>query len=77
MRRVRLQKVVVIHANHARELDGSSRRACRDLIEAGATVLNQSVLLAGINDHARTLARKHRPRPRLQDESAVRRNYMN
>jgi EF-P beta-lysylation protein EpmB len=53
---VRLQKVIVIHANHAHELDVASRQACRDLINAGATVLNQSVLLAGINDDAETLA---------------------
>lgn len=56
LRRVRLQKVVVIHANHARELDSISIRACRDLLDAGASVLNQSVLLAGINDDAQTLA---------------------
>lgn len=56
LRQVRLQKVVVIHANHARELDAVSSRACRDLLDAGASVLNQSVLLAGINDDAQTLA---------------------
>jgi EF-P beta-lysylation protein EpmB len=54
--RVRLQKVVVIHANHSHELDALSKRACRDLIEAGATLLNQSVLLAGVNDDVRALA---------------------
>jgi EF-P beta-lysylation protein EpmB len=53
---MRLQKVVVIHANHAAELDGTSRNACRELTHAGATLLNQSVLLAGINDDARVLA---------------------
>jgi EF-P beta-lysylation protein EpmB len=53
---VRLQKVIVIHANHAREIDATSHRACRDLIDAGATVLNQSVLLACINDDVATLA---------------------
>ncbi len=52
---VRLQKVVVIHANHPRELDAASRRACLDLRAADATVLNQSVLLAGINDTLDTL----------------------
>jgi KamA family protein len=55
-RSVRLQKVVVIHANHARELDTASRQACRDLSADGTTVLNQSVLLAGVNDDASTLA---------------------
>lgn len=53
---VRLQKVVVIHANHARELDGQVARACRDLAATGATVLNQSVLLAGVNDSVGALA---------------------
>lgn len=53
---VRLQKVVVIHANHAQELDDDVRRACADLAAAGATVLNQSVLLAGVNDDVAVLA---------------------
>ena len=51
-----LQKVVVIHANHAQELDGEVGRACADLAGAGATVLNQSVLLAGVNDSVAALA---------------------
>lgn len=50
-----LQKVVVLHANHANEFDASVDRACRRLREAGATLLNQSVLLKGINDDADTL----------------------
>jgi len=53
---VPLQKVVVIHANHANEIDASVRRACADLADAGATLLNQSVLLAGVNDSAAALA---------------------
>lgn len=53
---VRLQKVIVLHVNHARELDAAVMRACRDLAAAGATLLNQSVLLAGINDDAAVLA---------------------
>ena len=52
---IRLDKVVVIHANHARELDDATRQACLDLRAAGATVLNQSVLLAHINDSADAL----------------------
>ena len=54
--RVPLQKVVVIHANHANEIDEQVRRACADLTAAGATLLNQSVLLAGVNDSAASLA---------------------
>lgn len=51
-----LQKVVVLHANHANEFDDSVDVACARLREAGATLLNQSVLLKGINDNADTLA---------------------
>jgi L-lysine 2,3-aminomutase len=50
-----LQRVVVIHANHARELDATVESACRNLAAAGATLLNQSVLLKGVNDAADTL----------------------
>jgi len=53
---VPLQKVVVLHANHGNELDASVDAACARLRAAGATVLNQSVLLRGINDDADTLA---------------------
>ena len=51
-----LQRVVVIHANHANELDGTVADACGRLRQAGATVLNQSVLLRGVNDDADALA---------------------
>lgn len=51
-----IQKVVVLHANHAREIDHEVARACGDLADAGATLLNQTVLLAGVNDSASTLA---------------------
>ena len=47
---VRLQKVIVIHANHANEIDQEVRDACRQLAATGAILLNQSVLLADIND---------------------------
>jgi EF-P beta-lysylation protein EpmB len=53
---VELQKIVVLHANHPREFDDETRQACRSLREAGATLLNQAVLLAGINDEPSTLA---------------------
>nr|WP_298721597.1 EF-P beta-lysylation protein EpmB [uncultured Steroidobacter sp.] len=53
---VRLQKVVVMHANHAREIDDSVRQACRKLAGAGVTLLNQSVLLQGVNDSVDALA---------------------
>lgn len=51
-----LQKVVVLHANHANEFDAAVDAACARLREAGATLLNQSVLLRSINDDADTLA---------------------
>jgi EF-P beta-lysylation protein EpmB len=50
-----LQKVVVLHANHANEFDDSVDAACARMRDAGATLLNQSVLLRGINDDAGTL----------------------
>ena len=52
----RLNKVVVLHSNHPQELDESVANACARLREAGSHVLNQSVLLAGVNDDADTLA---------------------
>ena len=53
---LRLQKVVVLHANHAQELDASVAAACVRLRDAGATLLNQSVLLRGVNDSVDALA---------------------
>lgn len=43
------QVVMVLHANHAAELDASVARACRRLAAAGVTLLNQAVLLKGVN----------------------------
>lgn len=47
--------VVVIHANHANEFDAEVDAALARLREAGATLLNQSVLLAGVNDRVDAL----------------------
>jgi L-lysine 2,3-aminomutase len=47
---VRLQKVVVVHANHANEIDDRVRDAFRRLRGTGTTLLNQAVLLRGVND---------------------------
>lgn len=47
---------VVLHANHAREFDAPVARAVADLRAAGATVLNQAVLLRGVNDSVDALA---------------------
>jgi len=46
----RLTTVVVIHANHAQELDATVEHATRRLAAAPALLLNQAVLLAGVND---------------------------
>ncbi len=42
--------VVVLHINHANEIDDQLAAAVRLLRQAGATVLNQAVLLAQVND---------------------------
>jgi L-lysine 2,3-aminomutase len=44
--------VIVIHANHANELDHQVMDAVSNLRHAGAQVLNQAVLLKGVNDTA-------------------------
>lgn len=54
--RSRLQVLLVNHINHAREIDDEFRCAMAMLRSAGVTLLNQSVLLKGVNDSARTLA---------------------
>lgn len=54
--RGRLRVCVVTHFNHPRELSPEALAACRRLGEAGFMLLNQSVLLAGVNDDAETLA---------------------
>lgn len=47
---------VALHVNHARELSGAGARAAiAGLRAAGATLLSQTVLLAGVNDDAGTL----------------------
>jgi EF-P beta-lysylation protein EpmB len=53
----RLKKVMVLHCNHPQELqDDAVGQALHDLRQAGCHLLNQSVLLAGINDNAQILA---------------------
>jgi EF-P beta-lysylation protein EpmB len=53
--RTRLRSVLVIHANHPREIDGAVRAALEQLAMTGVILLNQSVLLRGVNDAATTL----------------------
>ena len=47
---------VAVHANHARELGPEARAALARLADAGIALVGQSVLLAGVNDDAATLA---------------------
>lgn len=49
------EQVIVIHANHANEFDADVDAAVARLRDAGAMLLNQSVLLRGINDSAAAL----------------------
>jgi EF-P beta-lysylation protein EpmB len=56
LRRVRKQVVVVVHANHANEIDDAVREALLELGAATGPVLNQSVLLRGVNDNPAALA---------------------
>lgn len=50
-----LNKVLVLHINHANEIDELLSRQLQPLKQAGVTLLNQSVLLKGINDDAHIL----------------------
>ena len=47
---------VALHANHPRELTPTARAACARIVDAGIPMLGQTVLLAGVNDDAATLA---------------------
>lgn len=51
----RLQRVLVIHANHAAELDAMVDRALAGVADTGTVLLNQAVLLRGVNDSAEAL----------------------
>ncbi|MDG1496071.1 MAG: EF-P beta-lysylation protein EpmB [Porticoccaceae bacterium] len=52
----RLKPIVVLHINHANEIDAEVAGAIKKLLDAGMQVLNQSVLLRGVNDSALALA---------------------
>ncbi len=54
--RGRLKSVLVLHANHPNEIDDSVANALGTLKRAGVELLNQSVLLRGVNDDAQVLA---------------------
>jgi lysine 2,3-aminomutase len=46
---------VMTHFNHPKELTPRAREACTRLVDHGVPVMNQTVLLAGVNDHSATL----------------------
>ncbi|UDL89346.1 KamA family radical SAM protein [Mesorhizobium sp. PAMC28654] len=51
----RLMVTVVTHFNHAREITDATETACRTLRQGGFMLLNQSVLLKGVNDTVEVL----------------------
>jgi len=52
----RLKPILVIHANHGNELSDTLEQHLDDYNQAGILLLNQSVLLAGINDSSSALS---------------------
>jgi len=55
LRATRLQASMVVHANHANEIDAYTGNKLNQLVNAGISVFNQSVLLKGINNCPQTL----------------------
>lgn len=53
--KTQLNSVMVVHCNHANEINHEVRTALTTLKSAGVTLLNQAVLLRGINDNAPSL----------------------
>jgi EF-P beta-lysylation protein EpmB len=56
LQRTRLKTVMVIHANHANEIDSVTAEALQRLDQADCQLLNQSVLLKGVNDSVQSLS---------------------
>ncbi len=56
LRATRLTPIMVVHANHPTELDASVRASLAELVDGGVPVLNQAVLLQGVNDDVEVLA---------------------
>lgn len=54
--KTRLNTIVVIHSNHANEFDNEVGAAMSKLKSAGVTLLNQTVLLRGVNDNVKALS---------------------
>jgi EF-P beta-lysylation protein EpmB len=56
LNQLRQNCIIVIHANHPQEISTEVTTALLQLHEANATMLNQTVLLKGINDDASVLS---------------------
>lgn len=56
LRGTRLSSVVVVQVNHPGEIDAAVGSALGKLVDAGVPVLNQAVLLRGVNDRIDALA---------------------
>src|SRR6185369_7873077 len=52
----RLTTVLVVHTNHANEIDETVRAGIKKLKTANVILLNQSVLLKGVNDSSSALS---------------------
>ncbi|MFV0573804.1 MAG: EF-P beta-lysylation protein EpmB [Vibrio sp.] len=57
LQQTRLNVVFVSHINHANEINAELAQAMQKLKQTGAHLLNQSVLLKGVNDSATELAK--------------------
>jgi EF-P beta-lysylation protein EpmB len=55
LKKSRKQIVLVVHCNHPQELNAEVKTVCDKLRASGITLLNQSVLLKGINNQAELL----------------------
>lgn len=56
LRGTRLTTYMVVHCNHPAEIDAATAAALARLVDAGVPVLNQAVLLRGVNDDVDALA---------------------
>jgi EF-P beta-lysylation protein EpmB len=56
LRGTRLTPIMVVHANHPREIADDCRDSLARLVQSGITTLNQAVLLRGVNDDVDVMA---------------------
>jgi EF-P beta-lysylation protein EpmB len=53
---LRLTPVMVLHVNHVNEIDESVESSLQKLVSAGISLLNQTVLLQGVNDSSEAIS---------------------